>query len=550
MKNHYDAILKGTQDRVELLLENLIQDQNSEHLGGFINREDGLVHPGSGAGALLTLVPLYLNPDSRYYKNEKIYSFILLILDYLEKIQRLDGTFDLLITNFYSSPDTGFIVHNLARTYKVMDMYADSDMCLAKEKLYNIIKKAGQGMVTGGFHTPNHRWVVSAALMMAYNITKEESFRETVEQYLREGIDCDENGEYTERSPGIYNAVNDNALIIIAEEMEKPELLEYVKKNLDLMLTYIEPDGTVFTQNSVRQDKGEGTVGQKFYPIRYYELYLYMAYYSNNGVYATMADLIFESSKQSGSGAPNALYLYMIKPELRDFQIELQPQPVCYDKYYENSGIVRVRKGNWSYTLLKDNSSFLFLHNGNVRCYVKLCASFFAKAQFKASTLEKIAEGYRMKFSTKGYYRMPFEEAPETSDWRKMDHSLRKTANELVLNFYLTIKELDEGLEINLVTDGCDRVPLKLELGFTPYTWVESDCFIFKSKPGDDMVLKDGYIQVRKGTDSIVVGPGFGSHTYTSDMRGSEPKSPHDFTVYLTESTNINKTVSIVPKKL
>jgi hypothetical protein len=162
-------------------------------------------------------------------------------------------------------------------------------------------------------------------------------------------------------------------------------------------------------------------------------------------------------------------------------------------------GLSGVRKGNWSYTLLKDNSSFLFLHNGNVRCYVKLCASFFAKAQFKASTLEKIAEGYRMKFSTKGYYRMPFEEAPATSDWRKMDHSLRKTANELELNFYLTIKELDEGLEINLVTDGCDRVPLKLELGFTPYTWVESDCFVFKSKPGDDMVLKDGYIQVRKG---------------------------------------------------
>jgi hypothetical protein len=303
MKNHYEVILKGTQDRVELLLENLIQDPNSDHFGGFINREDGLVHPGSGTGALLTLVPLYLNPDSRYYMNEKIYSFILLILDYLERIQRPDGTFDLLITNFYSSPDTGFIVHNLARTYKVMDMYADSDMCVAKEKLYNIIKKAGQGMVTGGFHTPNHRWVVSAALMMAYNITKEESFRETVEQYLREGIDCDENGEYTERSPGIYNAVNDNALIILAEEMQKPELLEYVKKNLDLMLTYIEPDGTVFTQNSVRQDKGEGTVGQKFYPVRYYELYLYMAYYSKNGVYATMADLIFESSKQSGSGS-------------------------------------------------------------------------------------------------------------------------------------------------------------------------------------------------------------------------------------------------------
>jgi hypothetical protein len=551
MRKHYKSILRGTENRVESLLENLIKDPNSYHYGGFVSREDGMVHPGSGAGSLLTLVSLYLNPDSIYNRDREIYEIILMNLDYLEKIQRQDGTFDLLTTNFYSSPDTGFIVHKLAWAYKIMNQYTgDLEIQGAKEKLFSIIKKAGYGMVNGGFHTPNHRWVVSAALMMSYNIVKEEAFKDMAERYLREGIDCDENGEYTERSSGIYNAVNDNALIILAEEMRKPELLEHVKRNLDMMLTYIEPDGSVFTQNSVRQDKGEGKLGQKFYPVMYYELYLYMAYYLKNGVYAQMAHQIYQTSKEYGSGTPDVLYLYMIKPELKEFEIELESLPTNYEKYYENSGIVRTRRGPWSYTLIKDSSCFLFLHNGNVRCYAKLCASFFAKAQFKATTLEKTHHGYRMHFTAKGFYRMPFKQAPETWDWEEMDHSLRDIVNELELDFDVNIKEIEDGLELNVSTDGCDRVPIKLELGFTPYTWVEGESFVFKGNPGEDMILKGGYVQVRKGTDVIMVGPGFGAHTYASDMRGSEPKSPYDFTIYMTDFTNINKNISIIPKKL
>jgi len=551
MKKHYESILRETESRVEPLLGNLIKDPNSYHYGGFINREDGLIHPGSGSGALLTLVPLYLNPDSIYFKDREIYNIILMILDYLEKIQRPDGTFDLLITNFYSSPDTGFIVHNLARAYKVMDKWAQEvEIKAAKEKLARIIKKAGYGMVNGGFHTPNHRWVVSSALMMAYNIVKEEAFKEMAERYLREGIDCDEDGEYTERSPGIYNAVNNNALIILAEELERFDLLEYVKRNLDMMLTYIEPDGSVFTQNSVRQDKGEGLAGQTFYPVRYYDLYLYMACHLKNGVYAQMAENIFQSSKANGSGLPNVLYLYMLRPELKEFEIDLKPLPTNYEKYYANSGIVRARRGRWSYTLLKNNSSFLFLHNGNVRCYVKLCASFFAKGQFKATTLDKTESGYRMSYSAKGFYRMPFEQPPETSDWWKMDHNLRDIVNELELNFDVIIREVEDGLELHVITDGCDRVPVKLEIGFTANTWIESESFMFKGNPGEDMVLKDGFVQVRKGKDCIIVGPGFGKHSYTWDMRGSEPKSPYDFTIYMTEFTNIDKKISIIPKEL
>ena len=44
-----------------------------------------------------------------------------------------------------------------------------------------------------------------------------------VRTYLSEGIDCDEYGGFTERSVGVYNPVNVNSMLVLAEEGNMPE---------------------------------------------------------------------------------------------------------------------------------------------------------------------------------------------------------------------------------------------------------------------------------------------------------------------------------------
>ena len=73
------------------------------------------------------------------------------------------------------------------------------------------------------------------------------SLRERAGQYLAEGIDGDEYGEYAERSTGNYNAVVNNAMMAMFEATGDEEFLGYVRRNLDMMLTYIDPDDTIFT---------------------------------------------------------------------------------------------------------------------------------------------------------------------------------------------------------------------------------------------------------------------------------------------------------------
>ncbi len=547
MKEHYMPILRQVEENLKYFAATQIKDENSFEYGGFLNYTDNLVHPGTATGSMLTLVPLYVNKDSKYFGDDELYKVIIDALNYIKRVQRPDGTFDLLTTNFYSSPDAGFIVQNLAHAYRIVEKYGFNEKCeKIKDELYFIIKKAGYGMVNGGFHTPNHRWVIAAALMMAYNITEEAPFKEMAKRYLNEGIDCDENGEYTERSSGIYNAVNDNALIILSEEMKREDLLLHVKRNLNMMLTYIEPDWSLFTQHSTRQDKGEGSnATQAFYPIPYYHIYLYMAYKLNNKTYAYVADHIFKNSVKWSKSLPNALYLYMLKEEFKEFDMEKEPISENYHVYYENSGVVRVRNKDATYTILKDSSNFLFFQKGNLKCRIKMCASFFAKAQFKAQEIIKIPNGYKLSFKTQGHYWMPFEETPPTSDWRKMDHGKRKLVNILDLVFDVFIEESEEGINMHLAVNGCDRVPVKVEFCFSPYSMVQNENFAAMGEPGQSMVVKSGFVDVRNGIDTIKIGPAFGKHAYTTEMRGSEPQSKSDYTVYFTDYTNFERDIKI-----
>lgn len=549
MKKHYLEIVKACDKAVDRLMSATITDTNHPQYGGVFNRVEGYVTPGASIGCMLTYTPAYYNEYSAYFMDTELLSFMNRAIEYTLNIQREDGTIDLLISNFYSAPDTGFMMHNIGRVYKIMDANAKTDKELEiKDKLLTLIQKAGEGLRDGGFHTPNHRWVEAAGLAIAYNITKDESFKDMALMYLAEGIDIDENGEFTERSPGIYNAVNDNALMLLAEELNKPELAEHAVKNLEMMFNYFEPDGSVFTQNSVRVDKGEGMPGKSFYPTNYYHIYLKAAYLKKNPRFAKMADLIFESAKKGTAGVPGNLWLYMTVDGLSEYEPVVEELPNEFEVFFKPSNIVRARKGDFGVTILGESPNFLFVQIGRLRCYTRMCASFFAVAQFKANEITKTKNGYSMEFTASGRYKWPFETPPDTNIWEDMDHASRKSVNEVSLKFTIDLQIKDKSVLMDVKTEGCDRVPLKLEFCFTGGCAVNGPGFMVEGKAGNSIIVGAGEVKASLGLNEITVGPGFAEHKYAASMRGSVPKSNNDFTVYFTGFSNIVKTIEITAK--
>ena len=106
-------------------------------------------------------------------------------------------------------------------------MQGTAEECAARDHMLKALALLAKGCLNGGFHTPNHRWVECAALLMCHNIFGWKELREKVDGYLSEGIDCDEYGEFTERSMGCYNPINVNSMLVMAEEGNLPQLEEY-----------------------------------------------------------------------------------------------------------------------------------------------------------------------------------------------------------------------------------------------------------------------------------------------------------------------------------
>jgi hypothetical protein len=540
LQHHYRTILASTERRAMLMLSRQIE--TGPNRGGHLQHDDGLAHPSAGVGSLSAYIPLFVSDDSSLAGSKELAEGISMALDFAHGIQRPDGTFDLLTTNLMSSPDTGFIMHNLVRTYRILKATGRSYPEI-EERLYELIVRAGDGIIGGGFHTPNHRWVNAAALSMAYNVTGKYELIDEAKRYLGEGIDIDENGEFTERSAGAYNTVNDNALMILAEELDDPTFLDPVAKNLEMMFSYIEPDGSVFTWNSTRQDNSEGNLGGRVFPTNYYPIYLGMLSRRFDPRYAWIVDTIFTQTQ--ATGGPGSLFPFMLEPELKAGIYDIEQPSTDYARFFESSKIARMRRNGVSATILAGSSSFLIVQAGALRCRIKLCASFFSKAQFKATDLHLDDGIYKMRFESHGDYRLPLDPAPDTPMWRDMDHGKRVHVKDLSLIFEVEIREITNGVSLMVRSTGCDRVPVKLEMIVSRGATIKGENFVLPGKPGGSITVETGSVTATTARDQISIGPGFATHWFTESMRGSNPQSSEEFTVYFTDYTPIERTVEI-----
>ncbi len=95
-----------------------------------------------------------------------LYERILLLIDYVKRVQRPDGTFDLNSCNFFSAPDTAFAVNRLIPAYRMLKQCNEcgeggKETGKLLEEITKLIESAGYGIMNGGFHTPNHRWAIA-----------------------------------------------------------------------------------------------------------------------------------------------------------------------------------------------------------------------------------------------------------------------------------------------------------------------------------------------------------------------------------------------------
>ena len=529
-------LIKLNDANVKGAAKHKITDPAHPYFGGYFN-DMGLANPHSNCGFLNMSCPAISSKESVYYQSKDLLNDIVLNLKSLLKLQHEDGTIDLMDTNFHSTPDTGFMTKQTAISYKLLKQSGTPGMEEALKLFQQFLQKTGEALIVGGIHTPNHRWVVSAALTKLNELWPDVRYVNRINEWLAEHIDLDADGQYTEKSTGGYSALVDRVLITIAKGNNRPDLLNAVRKNLEMMYYYIHPNGEVVTEASNRQDKG-----QISHLDGYYYAYRYMSLLDNNAEMAAACGLIEKTTPNSSLGILNYLledpFLWKTLPSPKAL-------PINYVKSFPYSGLVRIRRQQWDATLLSNNPGWLTFHKGNaVLQGMRVASSFFGKGQFLSEQIKQVGNTWVLNKSLEGVYYQPFtkEFIREDGDLGKIPKSNRKQSNINYLDTTVTIAEAATGgITVEIDMKGTDRVPVSLELifrkggtfsGVKPHA-TNPDAFYFNESKGTYTL----------GTDSISFGPGKMDHLGTV-LRGALPAMNAN-TVYITGITPFKHTLQI-----
>ena len=539
----YEDIVVQLDSNIERVLKRQATRENSRERGGFVSA-DGLVGPNSVSSAS-TLSYGYLVPESRFYHSQELLERILMVGDFGRRRRSSSGNYDLLSTNFDSSPDTGFITQSLAPVVKAARLQDDAGAAQIAESLGELIFTGAAGMVKGGFHTPNHRWVIVAALAMAQQLFPDLQVGDTIDAYLAESIDVNDDGEYIERSTGVYNAIVNRSLIYAAEALDRPELLNAVRKNLDLNYHLLHADATVVTSISQRQDQGSRSV-----PTTLADGFHALAHIDNNGFYASVADWLVER----GGSALMCLSNFVGHPEWRSQHIEREPLRHSYAVIYPTSGLWRVRRDQTSATVAAGLTSPFSVVCGQAEMTVKMCSTFFATGQFVGEDFGGNEKRVRMRHKGRnviypekeyigGVYWLPINEKVDARNWQEV-RGRRETYELAALEVVLEIEEVEGGFDLHIHTEGGqDGVPFQIECNFAASGVLETDSAIVQAVAGHTAFLKSGYAIYSLGEDTIRVGPGNAAHRMW-EMRNSEVDA-RSFRLLITDMTPLERTLEV-----
>ena len=537
-----DRILKElariTDGKIEGYLGSQINKPNDRWDGGMKN---GFQIPNahSTANFIVTLSNAYTCTYSKYYLSSKLEGTLIKAAKCLLNVQYSDGSIDLYSTNFHSTPDTAFIVNDLGPVVKNLKQLNREKIQPLIHLLEEFLSNAGKCLSVGGIHTPNHRWVVSAALAWVHHFFPDQRFVERIDEWLSEGIDQDPDGQFTEQSVSIYSPICDTMFLTMGRLLNRPALFDIVRKNLEMSLYYIQPGGEVLTDASGRQDQA-----RTGYVHGYYYAYRYFAILDQNPEFAAVCQLI----EAQMSPRITRFLAYLMEDPIFEKALPAPTRiPNNYFKKFTHSGVYRIRRDQVDLSIIEENPTFLTFRKGMaVLQSLRLHAAFYGdKGQFEAE--EAMVEGNQITLKrsiTHGYFQpFPVEKRSGDGDWEKMPREERTMSEVQTLQYEVRIAESEGIVTVEIEVGGVDHIPVALECSFRKGG--ELSGVIKADRSEDTYFLDRGMGQYTVGEDRISFGPGIALHKW-AQIRGMLPKQ-QGHSVYFTGYTPFKHRFKVLP---
>ena len=488
----------------------------------------------SAMSHLLGLIAVFTSTESGFYGSHELVDPMIGCLERLEQLQGPDGLFG--GDNLSSPPDSAFTINDACLALQLLQAQgrgaAGAVLPELEARLWKIIATITPALVEGGVHTPNHRWELCAALAQIHSLDPRPEIDRRIDEWLAEGIDQLPDGMYSERSPLYASAVTNPSLLIIADSSGRPELLDHVRKNLEAFLPWFNPDGTVESVFSRRQDQW-----QDFGAAGFLLPYRRLAIQDSRSDFAAAASwlagfpllqpakLLAQTVVLPGlAGVLPHGTAEAQRPGQQGMPAALQPEQAALG----SCGTYRFRHGETAVTVfgggdhspsgvasgLSNNPTFLrFRHGNSILSDVRLARNFFNLGPFRSMETRAEGESVRLHEQVEASFYLPlpaerrrqdgiYEQSHEGRFSAAMDFAGRPTVQHR-LGTEVTVTVNGHQADVGITFDGADT-SFALELTFRPGGVLEG---VEEVADGlYQLVGSKGRYSV--GTDTIEFGPG------------------------------------------
>ena len=463
----FEFLIEKNEDAYEKSKTKQNLDENSVWYGFYYDNETVVEHT----------LPLYLCKASKYYKSEELLRRMNLNMDFLLRMQFPNGLISLWNCNIISAPDTAFVIISLAVSLELIEKKCIPELEELKNKISQFLKNTIPGMISGGFHTPNHRWIISCALAFLYNRFGDERLKTRINEFSAEGLDINDCGEWTERSNGGYNGVVDLCCYHIAEIIGIDKFYDAAYKNLNMMKYMLHCGDYIATEYSSRQDRGVKTKLSSWYACAYF----LMAVKEKNSEFMCMA---YKAMKGCKNTAKILIYLMLYENKLKelpkskeiseDYLVVLNQNGVSEIKQKSSlfgDAVVRYRKNDLSITVMAGQPDFMYIQHGKARAVsVKLPIGWFGLGGASFVNIEQLGEKcFKLKTPLCGDYMQVLNAEMVSKfdgNYTKMPNSDREKINK-VDNFVEIILEIkDDGVDMDISMGEMPYIFTQLVIGF------------------------------------------------------------------------------------
>ncbi|MFC1715806.1 hypothetical protein ACFL6S_19210 [Candidatus Poribacteria bacterium] len=514
----YKAIMAAAESFVKNALAAQVLDESNSDYGGFRCPDLLVCEPWAAANAFITMTVLFFNQDSQYYRSSELFQRMKLALQFITRSQYEDGTIDAYFSGeMRAASNVAFAMNSLIKAYKLFHREASNGETLGM--LESFLRKGVEALKSKPMSAANQQWVAASVLVEFDKLFLDHSAVARADDYLSNSIDINHDGLYSERSPAL-GMISNEMLLNIAKKLNRPYLMEHVRRNLNLNLYNFCSDGEVITKYSLRPESESGMP-------QGYGVWKEMSIVDHNGYYASAGDMVldmFLHNMRDGyvhyhinSASPNFRQegnsrffatssigeLLIVEDEFNNDAIHRLPLPGHYKRVFADSNIVRIKNSKMNATIMGDNGILLSLRNGQVIIDgFRIRYTYYGHRDFLPRKLEVTTRSYILRDWFNQWQTGPTQERVEPID--------------VDLQILTEFTPSEDGFDIDVSAMGQKGVPLQLEFGIRKQGTLTMNGDEYDLSTTDQVFMDSGNAVIKAGDDRLKISGGVVQHRVCS----------------------------------